>query len=148
MEDDRSNLIPLKYVFTMLFSGSSICGKDNSPFSISCRLAIDLRILSNTLDSYHSHIIDCSVTSMASFFLDLQLFSVNSSHSFCSREGRAILTESIFNRALLNLEISRDCLLLIDVLICMGPSVRKIIRDLLFVIDRCLLTLNLRDDSL
>jgi len=53
---------------------------------------------------------------------EVQVYSMNSSHSFSSKEGRTILTESIYTRALSAMKICRDCLLLVNVLLCMGTS--------------------------
>ena len=60
---------------------------------------------------------------MSLFFLDAEAFSINSSHSFSSKEGRAVTVEAIFNRARMNFAICRDLSLLINVIMGIGASV-------------------------
>eukprot|EP00795_Rhopilema_esculentum_P012941 gene12941-3700_t len=52
----------------------------------------------------------------------LQAFSVNSSHSFSSKEGRAVIVEAISRKAQTSMEICRDLLLLMNSMICLGSS--------------------------
>ena len=84
------------------------------------KLVVTLKLTStDDYDYFQSNFIICII------FIGLQVFSVNSSHSFSSKEGRAVIVETISRKAQTSMEICRDLLLLMNSMVCLGSSVRS-----------------------